>query len=56
MNSIAERFVGSVRREALDYFIILSEKQLKNILAKYIGYYNSQRRFYLAYITTIIER
>ncbi|MFC1669658.1 integrase core domain-containing protein [Spirochaetota bacterium] len=43
MNSIAERFVGSVRREALDYFIILNKKQLKNILSEYIEYYNSLR-------------
>ncbi|MFC1669073.1 integrase core domain-containing protein [Spirochaetota bacterium] len=43
MNSIAERFVGSVRREALNYFIILNKKQLKNILSEYIEYYNSLR-------------
>jgi len=43
MNAIAERFIGSVRREALDYFIILNQKQLENILTKYIQYYNSQR-------------
>ncbi len=43
MNSIAERWVGSVRREALDYFLIFSEKQLKRILWLYISYYNSQR-------------
>ena len=43
MNSIAERFVGSVRREALDYFIIINQTQLKNILNEYISYYNSKR-------------
>ena len=43
MNSIAERFLGSVRREALDYYIILNRKQLKNILSEYIEYYNSLR-------------
>ena len=43
MNSIAERFVGSARREALDYFLILNKKQLKNILTEYIDYYNSFR-------------
>lgn len=43
MNSIAERFVGSVRREALDYYIILNKIQLKNILSEYIEYYNSLR-------------
>ncbi|MBN2036017.1 MAG: transposase [Chitinispirillaceae bacterium] len=43
MNAIAERFVGSVRREALDHYIILSRNQLKRILADYIHYYNSLR-------------
>ena len=43
MNAIAERFVGSVRREALDYFIFIHEKQIKNILKEYIDYYNSMR-------------
>ena len=39
MNSIAERFVGSVRREALDHFLIINRNQVKNILAEYITYY-----------------
>ena len=43
MNAIAERFVGSVRREALDYFLLISEKQVLNILREYIEYYNSKR-------------
>jgi len=43
MNAYAERFVRSIRREALDHFIIISEQQLKNILFRYIDYYNSLR-------------
>ncbi len=43
MNSIAERFVGSARREALDFFLIFGEKQLLYILNQYIAYYNSLR-------------
>ena len=43
MNSIAERFIGSVRREILDNFIILSKQQLYKILKEYIEYYNSKR-------------
>ena len=43
MNAIAERFVGSVRREALDYFLLFSEKQVLHILREYIEYYNSKR-------------
>ena len=36
MNAIAERFVGSIRREALDYFLLINEKQIMNILKEYI--------------------
>jgi putative transposase len=43
MNSIAERFVGSVRREALDYYLLISEKQVMKILREYIEYYNTKR-------------
>jgi transposase InsO family protein len=43
MNSIAERFVGSVRREALNFFLLLSEKQIRGILTEYIEYYNALR-------------
>lgn len=43
MNALAERFVGSVRREALDYYLLISEKQVVNILHEYIDYYNSKR-------------
>jgi putative transposase len=43
MNAYAERFISSVRREALDNFIILNEKQLRTILLRYIHYYNSRR-------------
>ncbi len=43
MNAYAERFVRSVRKEALDWFIIFSRKQLENILKEYISYYNSKR-------------
>jgi putative transposase len=43
MNVIAERFIGSVRREALDYFLLVSERQIKRILTEYISYYNSKR-------------
>jgi transposase InsO family protein len=43
MNAIAERFVGSVRREALDYFLLLSKQQIFHILRRYIDYYNWKR-------------
>ena len=43
MNAIAERFVGSVRREALDHFLIINRNQVKNILTEYFTYYNTKR-------------
>jgi transposase InsO family protein len=43
MNAIAERFVGSIRREALDNYILVTEKQIKRILSEYIVYYNTKR-------------
>jgi len=43
MNSIAERFIGSVRRELLDHFIIFGQNQLYSILKEYVEYYNTKR-------------
>ena len=43
MNSIAERFIRSVRRECLDWFLLLSENQIMKLLTEYIKYYNFQR-------------
>ena len=43
MNAIAERFVMSARRESLDFFLLISEKQIRDILTEYINYYNALR-------------
>jgi len=43
MNTHAERFIGSVRRELLDNFIIFSYNQLFSLLKKYVFYYNNMR-------------
>ena len=43
MNALAERFIGSLRREAFDYFLLINEKQITRILHEYINYYNSKR-------------
>jgi hypothetical protein len=42
-NGFAERLIGSVRRECLDYIIIFSEAHLRRILKSYADYYNSVR-------------
>jgi putative transposase len=43
LNSYAERFIRSARQECLDWFVIFSEKQLRNILKSYMEYYNKYR-------------
>lgn len=43
MNVYTERVVGTIRREALDHFLLFSEKQIRKILSEYINYYNHLR-------------
>ena len=42
-NAICERFLGSVRRECLDYFLILSERHLQRVVTEYAEYLNHAR-------------
>ncbi len=42
-NAICERFLGSVRRECLDHFLIIHEKQLSRLLKDYVLYFNQAR-------------
>jgi putative transposase len=39
-NGIAERFIGSCRRDLLDHVIALDERHLKRLVAEYIRYYH----------------
>jgi transposase InsO family protein len=39
----AERVIGSIRRECLDHVVVIGERHLLRILAKYIEYYNETR-------------
>jgi putative transposase len=43
MNAIAERFVKSVRNDALDHFLLFNQKQISKIIFDYIEYYNNLR-------------
>jgi len=43
MNAFVERLNGSIRREALDHFLLFSEKQVRKIVKSYVNYYNHQR-------------
>jgi hypothetical protein len=42
-NGMAERWVGSVRRDLLDHVIPLHERHLRRLLAEYIRYYHDDR-------------
>ena len=42
-NAFCERFMGSLRRECLDYMLILSEQHLRRIVKEYITYFNQAR-------------
>ena len=42
-NAVAERMVGSLRRECLDHMLIVNERHLHALLADFTAYYNLQR-------------
>lgn len=42
-NGVAERWIGSCRRELLDRVVILHEGHLRRLLREYVGYYSEDR-------------
>jgi putative transposase len=42
-NAICERFLGSVRRECLDYMLILGENHLYRVIKEYVEFFNRAR-------------
>ncbi len=42
-NSIAERFVRTVRAECLDWLFILNRRHLERVLRVYVDHYNRER-------------
>lgn len=42
-NGYAERVIGSIRRECLDHILVIDERHLVRILAKYVECYNGIR-------------
>ena len=42
-NGIAERWVGSARRELLDHVIVFNERHLRLLFRDYVAYYNADR-------------
>jgi len=42
-NPYVERVIGSIRRECLNHTIIIGERHLRRVVAKYVRYYNRSR-------------
>jgi putative transposase len=42
-NPFAERLIGSIRRECLNHVLVLHERHLRRILARYFSYYHRAR-------------
>jgi putative transposase len=42
-NAFAERWVGTVRRDCLDWLLIVSRRQLEHVLRLYVEHYNTHR-------------
>ena len=42
-NAICERLIGTLRRECIDFFLILSERHLSKVLKEYREFYNKSR-------------
>jgi len=40
---LCERFLGTLRRECLDHFVILSERQMHRLIKEYKAYFNHAR-------------
>ena len=42
-NGIAERLVGTFRRECLDHIIVVNERHLRYVLREFVRHYNAAR-------------
>ena len=42
-NAVAERVIGTLRRECLDHVIVLNEQHLSSVLTEFVRYYNRDR-------------
>ena len=42
-NALAERVIGTIRRECLDQLIVVNERHLRRVLREFVGFYNAAR-------------
>ena len=42
-NAFCERLIGSIRRECLDWLILLNERHLRSVLTEWVAHYNHGR-------------
>jgi transposase InsO family protein len=42
-NAFCERLIGTMRRECLDWLIVLNERHLRCVLREWVGHYNKAR-------------
>ena len=42
-NGIAERWIGSCRRELLDHVIVINDDHLRRLIREYVSYYHADR-------------
>lgn len=42
-NGVAERWIGSVRRELLDHVVVFNDRHLLRLLREYVAYYHDDR-------------
>jgi putative transposase len=42
-NAVAERFVGTVRRECLDWLLVANRRHLHRVLREFVEHYNTLR-------------
>ena len=55
-NGVAERWVGSCRRDLLDHVIVLNQRHLKRLMSEYVFYHHDDRTHLALKKTTPAER
>ncbi|MEK6732991.1 MAG: integrase core domain-containing protein [Candidatus Omnitrophota bacterium] len=43
MNSYAESWVGTIKRECLNHFVVFGERHLRYLISEYVAHYNTTR-------------